>query len=191
MMARKKEDAKEIEKREKEVFLNIPNLLTLLRLVLTFIFVYMLLMNFHKMSVLIIFIITALTDWFDGFLARRLNKKTKIGAKMDQIVDRIFTISVIIALIVYFSLHNKLDTRLLLLLLIVSREIISLPGILIVLVSGKSLYRVNYLGKITTFMQAIAIGAIILQLTWAIYLVIPTAVLGVLAGIDYIRYSLK
>lgn len=190
-MVRKKEVVEKSEKYDKEVLLNIPNLLTLLRLALTFIFVYMLLMNFPKIHVLIIFIIAALSDWFDGFLARRLNQKTKISTKMDQFIDRVFTVIVIIALIVYFSIHNKLDTRLFLLLLIVSREIISAPGVLIALARGKSVYRVNYLGKLTTFCQAIAISAIILQLTWAIYLVIPTAIIGIIAGIDYIRYSLK
>lgn len=190
-MVKKKESVEEITEKEKEVFLNIPNLITLLRLALTFIFVYMLIMNFPKIHVLIIFIIAALTDWFDGFLAKKLNQKTKIGAKMDQIVDRIFTILIIVSLIFYFYQHNKLDTRLLLLLLIVSREIISTPGVIINLMRSKSLYKVNYFGRLTTFCQAIAISAIILQLTWAIYLVIPTAIIGMLAAIDYLRYSLK
>ncbi len=190
-MNNKKESVEEITKKEKEIFLNIPNLITLLRLALTFIFVYMLLMNFSKIQVLTIFIIAALTDWFDGFLARKLNQKTKIGAKMDQFVDRVFTILVIISLIIYFYQHNKLDTRWTLLLLIVSREIISTPAVLLNLIKNKDIYRANYLGKLTTFAQAIAISTIILQVTWAIYVAIPTAITGIISAFDYWRYALK
>ena len=91
---------------EKEIFLNIPNSLTLLRLILTFVFIYLLFMNYSKLILIIVFIIAALTDWFDGFFARKLNQKTKIGARLDQLVDRVFTISIVLALIIYV-LYNQ------------------------------------------------------------------------------------
>jgi len=179
---------------EKEIFLNVPNSLTLLRLILTFVFIYLLFMNYSKLILIIVFAIAALTDWFDGFFARRLNQKTEIGARLDQVIDRVFTIAIVLAIIIYViinHLHNNLENTLLLLFLICSREIVSTPGVLIGVIRGKDLYKVKYIGKVTTFVQAFALGAIILQVDWAIYLAIPTCIIGIIAGFDYLRYSLS
>ena len=179
---------------EKEIFLNIPNSLTLLRLILTFVFIYMLFMNYSKLILIIVFVIAALTDWFDGFFARTLNQKTKIGARLDQVIDRIFTLAIVLALIIYIlinNMNNNLENTLLLLFLICSREIVSTPGVIIGVIRRKDLYNVKYIGKVTTFIQAFALGAIILQVDWAIYLAIPTCIIGIIAGFDYLKYSLS
>lgn len=189
-MALKKIVSKE-EKEDKEIFLNIPNMLTLLRLGLTFVFVYMLFLNFYKNYLIIIFAIAAITDWLDGFLARKLNQKTKIGARMDQAIDRVFTITIVSALLIDSALHNKFENTLFLVVLICSREIISTPGVLIAIVRDKDLYKVRFIGKLTTFIQAFALGAIILEFSWAIYLAIVTCAVGILAGLDYLKYSIS
>ena len=178
------------EEIEKEIFMNIPNSLTLLRLALTFVFVYMLFSNYPKTSIIVVFAIAALTDWFDGFLARKLNQRTNIGARMDQVIDRVFTISIVMALAVYSLINKTFENTILLLFLIISREIVSTPGVLIGVIRGKDLYKVKYIGKLTTFIQGFALGAVILELDWAIYLAIPTCIIGIIAGLDYIRYSL-
>jgi len=183
-----------VDEIEKEIFLNIPNSLTLLRLILTFVFIYLLFMNYSKLILIIVFIFAALTDWFDGFFARKLNQKTTIGARLDQVIDRVFTIAIVLALIIYVlvnHLHNNLNNTLLLLFLICSREILSIPGVLIGVIRGKDLYKVKFIGKVTTFVQAFALGAVILQVDWAIYLAIPTCIIGIIAGFDYLRYSLS
>ncbi len=176
-----------------EVFLNIPNLLTLSRLALTFVFIYMLFTNFFKTYLFIIFVIAALTDWFDGYLARKLNQKTKIGARMDQVIDRVFTISIVIALLIHAITRDKFQHLGFLFLLICTREIISTPGVVIGVIRNKDLHQVKFIGKLTTFIQAFAIGAIILQLPYYIVLglAIPACIIGILAGIDYIRYSIR
>lgn len=188
-MAVKRKGNKE-KKENEEIFLNVPNMLTLSRLGLTFVFVYMLFFNFYKNYLIIIFAIAALTDWFDGFFARRLNQKTKIGARMDQVIDRVFTITVVSAILLHSFTHNIFDNTLLLVLLICSREMISTPGILVAIIRNKDLYRVTFIGKLTTFVQGFALGAIILQLHWAIYLAIVTCVVGIIAGLDYLKYSM-
>lgn len=179
---------------ENEIFLNIPNSLSLLRVILTFVFVYMLFSGYSKWILIIVFAIAALTDWFDGFFARKLNQKTKIGARLDQVTDRVFTIAVVIALIIYAFINNMQNNHqnvLLLLFLVCSREIVSIPGVLIAVVRGKDLYKVKYIGKLTTFVQGFALGAIILGVPWAVYLAVPTCIIGIIAGFDYLRYSLS
>ncbi len=160
---------------KEEIILNVPNSITLLRLVLMFIFVYMLFMNFPRRSLLIVFAIAAVSDWFDGFFARKLNQKTKIGARMDQVIDRVFTGGIVLSLIIYIIISSKAPAQelfrfnlaptniFLLLILTVSREILGLPGLVINLIRNKDPYKVRYIGKVTTFIQSIALGAIILQ----------------------------
>ncbi|MEK6859553.1 MAG: CDP-alcohol phosphatidyltransferase family protein [Nanoarchaeota archaeon] len=132
-----KDKIKKAEKEIKdEIILNVPNSVTLLRLFLMFIFVYMLFMNYSKISLVVVFGIAALTDWFDGFLARKLNQKTKIGARLDQVIDRVFTGCIFFALIIFLVFNSKVTTQnifvlsptniFLLLFLSVSREIIGL-----------------------------------------------------------------
>ena len=179
---------------QKEIFLNVPNSLSLLRLILTFVFIYLLFMNYSKLILIIVFAVAALTDWFDGFFARKLNQKTNIGARLDQVIDRVFTTAIVLAIIIYaliYQRHDNLNDILLLLFLITSREIVSIPGILIGVIRGKDLYKVKYIGKLTTFVQGFALGAIILNVDWAIYLAIPTCIIGIIAGFDYLRYSLS
>lgn len=197
-----KQEIKKAEKEIKdEIILNVPNSITLLRLVLIFVFIYMLFMNYSRFAVVTVFAIAALTDWFDGYFARKLNQKTKIGARMDQVIDRVFTGSIVLALIIFLVLNSKVSPEnvflisptniFLLLFLLTSREIIGLPGFVITLIRNKDPYQVRYIGKVTTFIQSIALGAVILQASWAIYIVIPTCIVGIIAGFDYLRYSLS
>jgi CDP-diacylglycerol--glycerol-3-phosphate 3-phosphatidyltransferase len=184
-----------------EILLNVPNSITLLRLALIFVFVYMLFMNYSRISILIVFTIAALSDWFDGYFARKLNQKTQIGARMDQVIDRVFTGGIVLALMVFLILNSKISAEhvflisptniFLLLFLSISREMVGLPGFIIALIRNKDPYQVRYIGKVTTFIQSIALGAIILEVNWAICIVIPTCIIGIIAGFDYLRYSLS
>ncbi|HOP49425.1 MAG TPA: CDP-diacylglycerol--glycerol-3-phosphate 3-phosphatidyltransferase [Ignavibacteriales bacterium] len=71
----------------------LPNQLTTLRIILTPIFAYLFISDnpeLKKIS-LIIFLIAALTDWYDGWLARKLNYFTDFGRFMDPLADKILT----------------------------------------------------------------------------------------------------
>lgn len=185
---------------EKEILFNVPNTLTLLRLLLAFVFVYLLFTSRSKWIVFGVFVIAALTDWFDGFFARKLNQKTKIGARMDQVIDRVFTGVIVLALIIYLIINNKPSPEsifiissknvFLLLFLISSREIIGIPGFLIALIRNKDPYQVRYIGKLTTFIQSVALGGIIINVL-AFPLSVITCIVGIIAGFDYLRYSLS
>lgn len=188
---------------KKEIIFNIPNSLSLLRLILTFVFIYLLFAGYSNLWLIIVFAVAAISDFFDGMLARRLKQTTRFGARMDQFVDRIFTIGVIGSIILYVSINNQVFTNILdnifvlspkniilLLFLTCSREIVGGIGLLIILVRKKPWYKVRFIGKLTTFIQGITIGAIILNFPWTIYLALATAVIGVVAGFDYIKYAI-
>ena len=102
--------------------LNLPNKLTVLRLILTPILVFLLLLRFGYtdsnvvlrsgfLSVLssalvyiitvVLFIFISVTDFLDGYIARRDNLITNFGKLMDPIADKIFVFSILIVLVRY------------------------------------------------------------------------------------------
>ena len=81
--------------------MNLPNKLTVGRLVLTVFFVGFLSTSTHwgDVAALTLFIIASLTDWLDGYLARKLNQMTNFGKLMDPLADKVLVASALVCLI--------------------------------------------------------------------------------------------
>lgn len=79
------------------------NIVTLLRLFLAPVFLVIVLMGNgeHLVMALAVFAIAALTDWFDGILARRYGEVTPHGAFLDPLADKVLTTSAFVALYMY------------------------------------------------------------------------------------------
>ncbi len=71
--------------------LTIPNQLTILRIILTPVFLYLFLQNTTESRLIgtIVFIIASATDWYDGYVARKFNVITRWGQFMDPLADKI------------------------------------------------------------------------------------------------------
>jgi CDP-diacylglycerol--glycerol-3-phosphate 3-phosphatidyltransferase len=78
---------------------NLPNSLTLLRIFLVPFLVVVLLTKFSNFLGLGIFLVAAITDYFDGYFARRLNKTTRLGALLDPIADKLLMSAAFISLV--------------------------------------------------------------------------------------------
>jgi len=78
---------------------NIPNILTISRICLTPVFYFMLITNnpFYMATASVIFLIAALTDWFDGWYARKYNETSNSGAFLDPLADKLLTSSALYA----------------------------------------------------------------------------------------------
>ena len=77
-----------IRKNLQKLELNIPNLLSISRLFLVFPLIFFLEIN-RPFFVFILLIIGGLTDYFDGFIARKFNLKTRLGAILDPLSDKV------------------------------------------------------------------------------------------------------
>jgi len=79
--------------------LNLPNQLTLLRVILTPVFVALLLSDssLHKQLSLVVFVIAALTDWYDGWIARKLGYISRWGKFLDPLADKILSSAALLA----------------------------------------------------------------------------------------------
>jgi len=68
---------------------NIPNLITLSRLILTFVILILISLEWWWLGTTVLFVIAVATDFFDGYLARKWNQVTTLGRIMDPFVDKI------------------------------------------------------------------------------------------------------
>jgi CDP-diacylglycerol--glycerol-3-phosphate 3-phosphatidyltransferase len=87
--------------------MNIPNLLTVLRVLLipVFILIFYLPFSWSYLAAAAVFGLAALTDWFDGYLARRLGQSTPFGAFLDPVADKLM---VAVTLVLLVEEHSSL-----------------------------------------------------------------------------------
>lgn len=136
--------------------MNIPNTLTLLRLALIPIFVVIFYLPFHwcYLASAAVFLVAAITDWFDGYLARRLNQSTPFGAFLDPVADKLMVAIALCLLIERFP-HWYFTVPA---LVIVGREIvISALREWMAEIGSRANVAVSYIGKIKTVAQMTAI----------------------------------
>src|SRR3989344_6661514 len=109
----------------KNILKHIPNFLTISRVFLTFVVVYLIFIKANITSIIVIFAIAAITDWLDGQLARKFNWVSEFGRKADIIADRFLWAGTALAFIIAFGLEGKLTPFYgAQILMIMSREII-------------------------------------------------------------------
>ena len=132
--------------------MNLPNQLTVLRLILTLPFVAALSFRFPgaKFLALVLFIASSVTDYADGYIARRFKLITDFGKLMDPLVDKIMTMSAFICLVALGSVPAWA------VIVIVSREFLITGLRLIAAVRGKVL-AAERLGKLKTVWQIVTI----------------------------------
>jgi CDP-diacylglycerol--glycerol-3-phosphate 3-phosphatidyltransferase len=142
---------------------NFPNLLTVIRLVcspiiLPFLIVGFLPYNFFWLNciVAIFFCFFALTDFFDGYLARRLNQETTVGKVLDPIADKFLLYSTLVALLAAHKIFFYW------VILFIGREFF-IMGLRYVALEQAISVSVSMLGKIKTTIQMIMLCVMILN----------------------------
>ena len=141
--------------------MNLPNKLTVLRMVLVPFFVATLLLSQNNDSLkwvaLVLFIVASLTDFADGYIARKYNLITNFGKFMDPLADKILTISGMICLIELGRIPSWI------VVIIVAREFI-ISGFRLVAAENGVVIAANYWGKFKTTFQMIMIILMIMNI---------------------------
>lgn len=141
-------------------FINLPNLLTLGRILMTPFIVYSILNDF-AIQALVLIIIAALTDMLDGAIAKYLNMQTVVGAYMDPIADKLMLVGSIISLFIVGKVPMFLF------LAVVFRDVIIVVGAMAYeLVTHQLEMRPTYISKITTVVQIIYVSTALLHAAW-------------------------
>lgn len=142
---------------------NTPNLLTLLRIVMipVFIVAYYLPYPWAPLLTMSLFILAALTDWLDGYLARRLNQSSPFGAFLDPVADKLMVASALVLLTSDKRVHELVwDFRVfaVVVVIIIGREItVSALREWMAEVGERTRVAVSLLGKFKTIGQMVAI----------------------------------
>jgi CDP-diacylglycerol--glycerol-3-phosphate 3-phosphatidyltransferase len=142
---------------------NAPNILTVLRLVLIPLFIVAYHLPYKGANILaaVLFIIAALTDWLDGYLARRLGQYSHFGAFLDPVADKLMVAAALVMLVADPEVYNAVyDGRLfaIVVVVIVGREItVSALREWMAEYGKRSRVAVSFVGKIKTTAQMLAI----------------------------------
>lgn len=154
--------------------MNLPNRITTFRIILVFFMIGMLLFPYESMDsftingrtipyiygwTLLIFIIASITDFLDGFLARKLNLITNLGKFLDPLADKLLVNSLFILLMVtpnWLQDVNILRIPSWVLIIMIVRDL-TVDGIRMIAVTQGKVLAANVFGKVKTFLQIFAI----------------------------------
>lgn len=147
--------------------INLPTWLTLFRVALLPVMVLVFYLPFpgHNITAAIVFLLAAITDWLDGFLARRMNLTSAFGAFLDPVADKLM-VAVTLFLLVESDPTSGWSSILLALTsaVIVGREIsISALREWMAEIGMGATVKVALVGKLKTIMQMVALVVLIVQ----------------------------
>lgn len=175
--------------------MNLANRLTMLRIILVPLFMFFLLANilpFGKYIAAGIFIIAAITDGLDGYIARSRNQVTKFGKFMDPLADKLLVSAALISLIEMDKLSSWI------VFIIIAREF-AITGLRVLAASEGITIAASWWGKVKTIIQIVAIIALLIDNypfrlinfpfdMIAIYL---ATIFTIISGVDYIYVNRK
>lgn len=136
--------------------MNIPNLLTLLRvgLIPLFVLLFYFPADWRYLAASLVFLIAALTDWLDGYLARRLGQATPFGAFLDPVADKVM---VAVALVMLVEEHASLWLTLPAMIIIGREIVVSALREWMAELGARAQVAVSWLGKVKTAAQMSAL----------------------------------
>jgi cardiolipin synthase len=123
---------------------NVPNLLSFLRILLVPVFLWLLLDQLFLAAIAVL-AFAGLTDFLDGFLARKLNQTTKLGKMLDPVADRLYIFATLLALSATGYVPWWLAG------LVILRDVLMLISLPLLASVGYRSLPVHYLGKASTF----------------------------------------
>lgn len=169
--------------------MNLPNKLTLFRVILIPFFVFFLLAPYFEgygnYIAVAIFIVASITDFLDGKIAREYHLVTNFGKFMDPLADKLLVSSALICLVAL----NKIPAWIV--IVIIAREFI-ISGFRLVAADNGVVIAASYWGKFKTAFQMVTVIVLILNIPGKVFAVIGTVliyislVLTVISLIDYI-----
>jgi cardiolipin synthase len=162
----------------------IPNLLSVLRLALVPVFLYLILTDQPLLAFLVL-AVASFTDWLDGYLARRLNQITRLGALLDPAADRLYIFATLIGLAVTGSIPIWLPV------VIIGRDALLTFTIPVLASRNYGPLPVHFAGKAGTFALLYAFPLLLLADWWtaASFVILPIAWAFAIWGVGLYWYA--
>jgi cardiolipin synthase len=171
--------------------MSIPNVLTIIRILLTPVLIWLLL-SAQLTQALVVFVVAGMTDGLDGLIARLLQQRTRLGAFLDPLADKILLMS---SFVLLGRLHLVPSW---LVVIAVSRDALILLGLSTLFFHHVAIeIKPSVVSKITTLFQLMTVltalsSAMVVLPAWSyLGLFAITAVLTVVSGLHYIHCGLQ
>ena len=166
--------------------MNLANQITILRILLVPFFIAFILYSKWEMA-LLIFVLAAVSDGIDGYIARVTKKRTKLGKTLDPVADKLLILSAFICLSVAKGLSPSVKPPLYVPIIIISRDAIILIGVLLIhLIKGELEVKPTLISKVTTFFQMVTVISILLKLAISPFLWNIAVGFTICSGVDYV-----
>lgn len=171
----------------------LPTLLTVIRLLASPLLVFLLLRGKFRQALAVV-LVAGVTDWLDGFAARKLNVSDKLGVLLDPLADKVMLVTLFIVLAAVHLISGWM------LGLVLGRDLVIVTGAaLLRAFRGYHRFLPSTLGKVSTFFQIVLV---LLVLTQAAYpspflrvleflAIALCALFTTLSGLDYIRRGIE
>jgi cardiolipin synthase len=171
----------------------IPNLITLIRILLTPLFIIFLIQGRHRQA-LVVFVLAGVSDVADGLIARWWQQKSRLGSYLDPAADKLLMSASFVTLSISRVIPSWLTV------VVISRDVILGLGALILRLADYPLVvRPSLAGKLTTLLQLITVGLVLLVKGKLVHL--PPGVLSIffyltcgltaISGTHYLYRGLK
>ena len=179
--------------------MNLPNRITLLRTILIPVFIFFLLFDMGDSTITILngrpmkinIFIASVTDFIDGYLARKYNLITNMGKFLDPLADKLLVGSAFIVMVELGMMHSWM------VVIVIAREF-AVTGLRLLAVEKGEVIPAGILGKLKTISQLIAIILILLgnpvfnmwhfELDYILLWI--SVILTILSGIEYFKNSI-
>ena len=168
--------------------MNLPNKLTIMRVVLIPVFLLVLFLMDAPMNRYIataIFVVASLTDFLDGHLARKYNLVSNFGKFMDPLADKLLVMSALVSMVALEDLPAWV------VIVILAREF-AITGFRTLAMEAKIVMAASWWGKIKTATQMVMIIVVLLQLPFSGMKMVETVLIWlsviftIVSGVDYI-----
>jgi cardiolipin synthase len=171
--------------------LTIPNVITLIRILLTPIFIIFLIQGQYRRA-LVVFLLAGVSDLADGLIARVWQQKSRLGSYLDPLADKILMAASFVTLSIYRQIPPWLTV------VVLSRDVVLGLGVLIFRLADIPLIvRPSLAGKWTTTLQLSTVGLVLLNKIWPISPLVlwaffwSTGILTTVSGVQYLYYGIQ
>ena len=168
--------------------LNLPNSLSLVRILMAPVMVILLLSPEETLSIVsaCIFVLVCITDWLDGYLARKMNQTTTLGKFLDPLADKLLITTAFIMLIPLGRVPAWVVA------LMLSREM-AVTGLRAMAASSGTIISASWLGKLKTVSQIVCLVPLMLHYKFygidfhavGALLLVLSFILTIWSGVDY------
>ncbi|WP_313529679.1 CDP-diacylglycerol--glycerol-3-phosphate 3-phosphatidyltransferase [Anaerotignum sp.] len=168
--------------------MNLPNKLTILRVILIPVFLLVLFLApvpTNRYVAVAIFVVASLTDFLDGYLARRWNLVSNFGKFMDPLADKLLVMAALVSMVELGDLPSWV------VIIILAREF-AITGFRTLAMEANIVMAASWWGKVKTTVQMIMIIVVLLELPFAFMGAVETILVAlavfftIVSGVDYI-----